>query len=199
MEQTKQTLKTLIPYIVSGILILIASFFMKGCHDKPYIDPPKTDNAVLNDFIQRKGLMINTIISNNKVLRDSLFNAKKAKIKIVYRTKTVYDSLLVTDTMCTKTLITLYNDCQKNDSINNIIIDNQSSQIAGLINATNEQQDIIDIQKYRIKQDSLDNVTLKEQLPVQYKQGLKKGRKQGVIIGCAVESAVIIGGLLLVK
>ena len=193
--QTKLTLKTILPYLIMGILIVMASFFMKGCHDKPYVNA-KSDNAVLNDFIQRKGVLIQTIMSNNKTLRDSLFKANKAKIKIVYRTKTVYDSLIINDTSCVNSLVMLYNECQENDSINNVIIDNLSTQNANLITATNNQQDVIDMQNYKIKSDSS---FIKDEFPKEYKRGLKKGRKQGIIIGTAIETAVIVGGLILVK
>lgn len=193
--QTKLTLKTILPYIIIGILIVIASFFMKGCNDKPYVNA-KSDNTVLNDFIQRKGVLIQTIMSNNKALRDSLFKANKAKIKIVYRTKTVYDSLIINDTSCVNSLVMLYNECQENDSINNVIIDNLSAQNANLVSVTNNQQDVIDMQKYKIKSDSS---FIKDEFPKEYKRGLKKGRKQGIIIGTAIETAVIVGGLILVK
>ena len=190
-QQAKLTLKTILPYLIIGVIIAIASLFIKGCNDKTYVNA-KSDNAVLNDFIQRKGVLIQTIMSNNKTLRDSLFKANKAKIKIVYRTKTVYDSLIINDTSCVNSLVMLYNECQENDSINNVIIDNLSTQNANLVSVTNNQQDVIDMQKYKIKQDSL-------LIKTEYKRGLKKGRKQGIIIGTAIETAVIVGGLILVK
>lgn len=189
--QTKLTLKTILPYLIIGVLMVIASFFMKGCHDKPYVNA-KSDNTILNDFLNRKGIEFKKLIADNKRLNDSLKTAQKTKIKIVYRTKTVYDSLLITDTSCVNSLVTLYNECQNNDSINNVIIDNLTAQNANLVSATNNQQDVIDMQKYRIKNDSI-------LIPKEYKRGLKKGRKQGIIIGTAIETAVIVGGLLLVK
>lgn len=195
MNEDKQIhqsmVKTILPYLIIGVLIVIASFFMKSCHDKPYINA-KSDNTVLNDFIRRKGVLIQTIMSNNKTLRDSLFKANKAKIKIVYRTKTVYDSLIINDTSCVNSLVTLYNECQNNDSINDVIITNLTTQNANLVSATNNQQYVIDMQKYKIASDSI-------LIKTEYKRGLKKGRKQGIIIGTAIETAVIVGGLLLVK
>lgn len=195
MNEDKQIhqsmVKTILPYLIIGVLIAIASFFMKGCHDKPYVNV-KSDNAILNGFLNRKGIEFKKLMSDNKVLNDSLKTAKKTKIKIVYRTKTVYDSLLVTDTSCVNSLVTLYNECQNNDSINGVIIDNLTTQNANLVSATNNQQDVIDMQKYKIASDSI-------LIPMEYKRGLKKGRKQGIIIGTAIETAVIVGGLLLVK
>lgn len=193
--QTKLTLKTILPYLIIGVLIVIASFFMKGCHDKPYVNI-KSDNTILNGFLNRKGVLIQTIMSNNKTLRDSLFKANKAKIKIVYRTKTVYDSLIINDTSCVNSLVTLYNECQNNDSINNVIIYNLNTQNANLVSVTNNQQDVIDMQKYKIASDSS---FIKNEFPKEYKRGLKKGRKQGIIIGTAIETAIIVGGLILVK
>ncbi len=168
---------------------------MKGCHDKPYVNV-KSDNTILNDLLNRKGIEFKNLIADNKRLNDSLKTAQKTKIKTVYRTKTVYDSLLVTDTSCVKSLVTLYNECQNNDSINNVIIDNLTTQNANLVSATNNQQDVIDMQKYKIASDS---TFIKDEFPKEYKRGLKKGRKQGIIIGTVIETAVIVGGLLLVK
>ena len=194
--QTKLTLKTILPYLIMGILIVMASFFMKGCHDKPYVNA-KSDNAVLNDFIQRKGVLIQTIMSNNKTLSlkiDSLSKLKPIYIKGKVRIK---DSLIfVSDSNCIRNLTILYNECQKIDSINNVIIDNLSTQNANLVSVTNNQQDVIDMQKYKIKSDSS---FIKDEFPKEYKRGLKKGRKQGIIIGAAIETAVIVGGLILVK
>ena len=199
MNEDKQIhqsmVKTILPYIIIGVLIVIASFFMKGCHDEPYVNV-KSDNTILNSFLNRKGIEFKRLMSDNKTLNDSLKTARKTKIKIVYRTKNVYDSLLVTDTSCVNSLVTLYNECQNNDSINNVIIDNLTTQNANLVSATNNQEYVIDMQKYKISSDS---TFIKDELPKEYKRGLKKGRKQGIIIGTVIETAVIVGGLLLVK
>ena len=187
--------KVILPYLIIGILIVIALFYFKGCNDNPQVNT-KPDTTILNDFLNRKGIEFKKLISDNKTLNDSLKTAKKTKIKIVYKTKTVYDSLIINDTSCVNSLVMLYNECQKSDSINDVIIDNLSTQNANLITATNNQQDVIDMQKYKIKQDS---IFIKDEFPKEYKRGLKKGRKQGIIIGAAIETAVIVGGLILVK
>ena len=195
-KQIQQSIfKLILPYLIIGILIVIALFYFKGCNDNPQVNT-KPDTTILNDFLNRKGIEFKKLISDNKTLNDSLKTAKKTKIKIVYRTKTVYDSLIINDTSCVNSLITLYNECQKIDSINNVIIDNLSTQNANLITATNNQQDVIDMQNYKIKQDS---IFIKDEFPKEYKRGLKKGRKQGIIIGAAIETAVIVGGLILVN
>lgn len=177
--------------IIVALIGLIILFFTRGCNDNPQVNT-KPDNAILNSFLNRKGIEFKKLMSDNKVLNDSLKTAQKTKIKIVYRNKTVYDSLLVTDTSCVNSLVTLYNECQNNDSINNVIIDNLTTQNANLISATNNQQDVIDMQKYKIASDSI-------LIKTEYKRGLKKGRKQCIIIGTAIETAVIVGGLLFVK
>ena len=191
--QTTLTLKTLLPYIVIGILIVIASFFMKGCEHKP--DVVLTPTNQLNEIIADKEAIIETTIENNKTLRLRLDSLTKIKSKVVHHYHTIYDSLIVADTACMSSLITLYNECEANDSINEYIISNQQNQINNYVSNTNQLQDIIAIQKYQLSVDSVNEVALKQAA----KKEFKRGRKQGVIIGCAIESAVIIGGLLLVK
>lgn len=183
-------------YLIGLIAVVIYCIYLfKGCNDNPQVNT-KPDTTILNDFLNRKGIEFKKLMADSKKLNDSLKTAQKTKIKIVYRTKTVYDSLLITDTLCVNSLVTLYNECQNNDSINNVIIDNLTTQNANLVSATNNQQDVIDMQKYKIASDS---TFIKDEFPKEYKRGLKKGRKQGIIIGTAIETAVIIGGLLLVK
>ena len=73
--QTKLTLKTILPYLIMGILIVMASFFMKGCNDNPQVNT-KPDTTILNDFLNRKGIEFKKLISDNKTLNDSLKTAK---------------------------------------------------------------------------------------------------------------------------
>jgi hypothetical protein len=89
----------------------------------------------------------------------------------------------------------LNNQCADKDSINEFIINNQSNQIAQFVTLTNNQQDIIDIRNYQHGVDSVNYEILKEQLPLEFKRGKRKGRNEGIIIGKAGE--VIKDGLYL--
>ena len=199
MEQDKIT-KTIADktfrICLGAILLILICFALYWCNSKPQqINEPLTPTNQLNEIIADKDAIIQSGKDYIKQLKDSLSKATKVQIIIKHHYHTVYDSLIIADTTCMSSLITLYNECEANDSINEYIISNQQNQINNYVSNTNQLQDIIAIQKYQLSVDSVNEVALKQAA----KKEFKRGRKQGVIIGCAIESAVIIGGLLLVK
>jgi hypothetical protein len=145
------------------VLLSIIVFALLYCNSKPQpINEPIVNTNPLNEIVQDKDAIIETAKQRIEQLKDSL--AMVNKPKIIYRKIYVYDSLLIADTACINSLVTLYNQCAKVDSVNEYIISNQSNQIAEFITLTNNQQDIIDIRNYQHGVDSVNEVAYKEQI-----------------------------------
>jgi hypothetical protein len=144
--------------------------------------------------VQDKDAIIETAKQRIEQLKDSL--AMVNKPKIIYRKIYVYDSLLIADTACINSLVTLYNQCAKVDSVNEYIIANQSSQIANLVTITNNQQDIIDIRNYQHGVDSINEIAYKEQIQLEVKNTKRKYRKGLLQGGCVGLGVGFIGGLI---
>ena len=191
--QTKQI-------ILGAIILALITFALHWCNSNPQpINEPIENTNPLNEIVKDKEAINATLIENNKVLRIKNDSLLAVKSKVVYRKIYVYDSLLVADTSCIRSLVTLYKQCAKVDSFNEFIISNQSSQIANLVTITNNQQDIIDIRNYQHGVDSVNEVAYKEQIKVEIKNSKRKYRR-GLLQGGAVGLGVgFIGGLILLK
>ena len=191
--QTKQI-------ILGAIILALITFALHWCNSNPQpINEPIENTNPLNEIVKDKEAINATLIENNKVLRIKNDSLLAVKSKVVYRKIYVYDSLLVADTSCIRSLVTLYKQCAKVDSVNEFIISNQSSQIGNLITVTNNQQDIIDIRNYQHGVDSVNEVAYKEQIKVEIKNSKRKYRR-GLLQGGAVGLGVgFIGGLILLK
>ena len=178
------------------VLLAIIVFALLYCNSKPQpINEPIVNTNPLNEIVQDKDAIIETAKQRIEQLKDSL--AMVNKPKIIYRKIYVYDSLLIADTACINSLVTLYNQCAKVDSVNEYIISNQSNQIAEFITLTNNQQDIIDIRNYQHGVDSVNEVAYKEQIKVEIKNSKRKYRR-GLLQGGAVGLGVgFIGGLMI--
>lgn len=184
--------------IFLGLLLLaIIVFALLYCNSKAQpINEPITPINQLNGIVVNEYKAIAKSDSIIKDLTTKLEVANNAKQKIVYRKIYIYDSLLIADTACIKSLVTLYNQCAKVDSVNEYIISNQSNQIAEFITLTNNQQDIIDIRNYQHGVDSVNEIGYKEQIKAEVKNGKRKYRKcllQGGAVGLGVG---FIGGLI---
>ena len=176
------------------LLLIVVALFTCNSNPQPINEPIQNTNP-LNEIAQDKDAIIETAKQRIEQLKDSL--AMVNKPKIIYRKIYVYDSLLIADTACINSLVTLYNQCAKVDSVNEYIIANQSSQIANLVTITNNQQDIIDIRNYQHGVDSVNEVAYKEQIKAEVKNGkrnLWRGRLQGGCVGLGVG---FIGGLII--
>jgi len=178
------------------VLLAIIVFALLYCNSNPQpINEPIQNTNPLNEIAQDKDAIIETAKQRIEQLKDSL--AMVNKPKIVYRKIYVYDSLLIADTACINSLVMLYNQCAKVDSVNEYIISNQSNQIANLVTITNNQQDIIDIRNYQHGVDSVNEVAYKEQIKVEIKNSKRKYRR-GLLQGGAVGLGVgFIGGLMI--
>lgn len=177
--QTKLTLKSILPYIIIGILIVILSFIMKDCEHKPNLKVVPNDS--INSIIDDKQAVIDMLIENNKTIRTQIDSLKEVKPKVIVRYKTVYDSLLVTDSTCIKSLNLLYNECQKVDSVNSAIISNQENHLINDSQIIGNMADIIAIQKHRISTDSVEI----EYLNLTVKKEKRKGKLK-TILGSAI-------------
>jgi len=167
------------------------------CNNEPKPLNVVEDTNPLNELVKDKDDVILATLEDNKVLRAKLDSASHIKPKIVYKKIYVYDSLLIADTACINSLVTLYNECAKVDSINEFIISNQSSQIGNLIIINNNLNDIIDIKNYQLNVDSTNEVALKQTIKDEITNGKRKYRKgllQGGVIGAI---SGFIGGLLI--
>ena len=185
-------------WFLGAVLLLLIIVALFTCNSKPQpINEPIQNTNPLNEIAQDKDAIIETAKQRIEQLKDSL--AMVNKPKIIYRKIYVYDSLLIADTACINSLVTLYNQCAKVDSVNEYIISNQSNQIAEFITLTNNQQDIIDIRNYQHGVDSVNEVAYKEQIKVEIKNSKRKYRR-GLLQGGAVGLGVgFIGGLILLK
>lgn len=184
--------------VLAITLLLLIVFALHWCNSKPQpINEPIQPTDQLNELIKDKEAIIMATMENNKVLRIKNDSLLLVKSKVVYKKIYVYDSLLIADTTCINSLVTLYNQCAKVDSVNEYVIKNQSTQIAQLITATNEQNDIIDIRNYQHNVDSINEVAYKEQIKLEIKNGKRKYRR-GLLQGGAVGLGVgFIGGLII--
>ena len=177
------------------VLLAIIVFALLYCNSNPQpINEPIQNTNPLNEIAQDKDAIIETAKQRIEQLKDSL--AMVNKPKIIYRKIYVYDSLLIADTACINSLVTLYNQCAKVDSVNEYIISNQSNQIAEFITLTNNQQDIIDIRNYQHGVDSVNEVAYKEQIQLEVKNTKRKYRKGLLQGGCVGLGVGFIGGLI---
>jgi hypothetical protein len=196
VEKPSQTVTALIGIILLGLII----FALSWCNSKhQHINEPIVSTNPLDEMVKDKDAIIIATMENNKVLRDSLYVLTTAKPKVVYKKIYVYDSLIVADTACVNSLVTLYNQCANVDSINEFIISNQSNQIANLVTVTNNQQDIIDIRNYQHGVDSVNEVKYKAMIQDEIKNGKRKYRKGLLQGGCVGLGVGFIGSLILLK
>lgn len=182
--------------IIGAIILALVIFALAYCNRNPRrIKEPIVDTNPLNEVVKDKEAIIETAKQRIEQLKDSLKLINKPKI--VYRKIYIYDSLLIADTACIKSLVTLYNQCAKVDSVNEFIINNQSSQIGNLITVTNNQKDIIDIRNYQHNLDSTSIEQLKSDVKDEIKNGKRKYRR-GLFQGGAVGLGLgFIGGILI--
>ena len=168
-------------YTLLGLIFwgFILAFIFKGCSTEP--PPPHSNKDSLNTIIAEKTQINDYLKNENKSIKLITDSLKALKPKVIVRYKTVYDSLLVIDTMCVDALNTLHYEHSKIDSINNHIISNQETHIMNDSHIIGNLTDIIAIQKYVINSDSL---TIDE-LTMTVKKEKRKGKLK-TILGTAL-------------
>lgn len=173
-------------YIIIAILIILAWLFLKTCNHKVItVKPIDTTKEV----IELKTMYNKMLLANNKDLRLKIDSLSNLKPKVIVRYKTVYDSLLIADTLCKKDLIILHANHAKIDSVNDAIILKQDMELGNYATIVGNDLTIIELQNKRIKQ-------LSDSLPIVKRKGYFKGLKQGSIIGLGL---VVIGMGLILK
>ncbi len=168
-------------YTLLGLIFwgLIAMFIFKGCSTEPTQQTINKDS--LYTIIAEKTQINDYLKNENKAIKLITDSLKALKPKVIVRYKTVYDSLLVVDTMCVDALNTLHDEHSKIDSVNNHIITNQETHIMNDSHIIGNLTDIIAIQKYVITSDS---VTI-DDLTMTVKKEKRKGKLK-TILGTAI-------------
>ena len=172
-------------YIIITILIILAWLFLKTCNHKVITVKPIDTTK---ELIELKTMYNKMLLANNKDLRLKIDSLSNLKPKVIVRYKTVYDSLLIADTLCKKDLIILHTNHAKIDSINDAIILKQDMELGNYATIVGNDLTIIELQNKRIKQ-------LVDSLPIVKRKGYFKGLKQGSILGLGL--GVIGMGLIL--
>lgn len=176
MNEFKAIFKEILPGLIILFLVVV---LLKDCGNSE--PTPQTINKdSLNLVISEKEYLIESIKDYNLILNSKIDSLSHLKPKVIVRYKTVYDSLLVIDTMCVDALNTLHNEHSKIDSVNNHIITNQETHIMNDSHIIGNLTDIIAIQKTVIKSDSL---TIDE-LTMTVKKEKRKGKIR-TILGAA--------------
>lgn len=136
--------KTFRIFLGLTILVLIFLALFYDCSNKPI---KQNDTKQIVKEIQYVDRIIKHI--------DTL---KLIKIKVEYKYKTVYDTVLkqAPDT-CTSYLIALDKECSKKDSINNALINDY-------FNVVSHQNNIITLQNIQIQNDSLEIKQLNKEI-----------------------------------
>jgi hypothetical protein len=181
-DPTTQTIaqKTLKLFLGCLILFLVI-FALYWCNSKPHPFIKPNNNDSINNAISNLKSQNSVLIKNNKSLRTEIDSLSNLKPKVIVRYKTIYDSLLVVDSTCVRSLNLLYNECQKVDSVNNQIITNQETHIMNDSHIIGNLADIIALKQTRISNDSL---TI-DDLTMTVKKEKRKGKLK-TILGTAL-------------
>lgn len=161
---------------------------MKDCSHKPNL--VVTPNDSINNAIADKEYLIDSIKDYNAYLKAKIDSLKAIKPKVIVRYKTVYDSLLVVDSMCVKSLVKLHDEHSKIDSVNNQIITNQETHIMNDSQIIGNLTDIIALKQYQHTKDSIRNKQLTDTIPTVKRKGYIKGFTHGFGSGAAVTKGV---------
>ena len=156
----------LILLIISIIVLLLGN----KCDNETKLTNSNKDS--LNTIIAEKTQINDYLKNENKSIKLITDSLKALKPKVIVKYKTVYDSLLVVDTMCVDALNTLHYEHSKIDSVNNHIITNQETHIMNDSHIIGNLADIIALKQTRISNDSL---TIDE-LTMTVKKEKRKGK-----------------------
>ena len=186
MNEIKSIFKSILPYLIILFLLVV---LLKDCGNSE--PPPQTINKDSLYTIIAEKTQINDYLKNEnksiKLITDSL---KGLKPKVIVRYKTIYDSLLVVDTMCVQALNTLHDEHTKIDSVNNHIISNQSKVIKNDSNIITNYKQISSNYKIIHTKDSIRNKQLTDTIPTVKRKGYIKGFIHGFGSGAAVTKGV---------
>jgi len=162
-----------------GFWIVLIWLLNKGCSTEP--NPQTINKDSLYTIIAEKTQINDYLKNENKAIKLITDSLKALKPKVIVRYKTVYDSLLVVDTMCVQALNTLHDEHSKIDSVNNHIITNQETHIINDSHIINNLNGVIQIQEYIIRSDS----NMINSLKMTVKKEKRKGKLK-TILGTAI-------------
>lgn len=177
-------------YLVTILGTLILMYNCNGCEHKPVVTSNNHDSIYKYEVIDNNTLELTS--KHNKYLKHIIDSLVMRKPIYVIRYKTKFDSLMIADTSCQNSLITLYNSFGDLNDLNDSIITNNnrskindSITIATLYNKVSLKQSRIVIDSSRI-------VALIDTLPKVKRKGYWKGFKHGAIIGAALVGTAVI-------
>lgn len=171
-----------------ALIVILLSPLLKGCNPEPH--PQTINKDSLNTIIAEKTQINDYLKNENKVIKAITDSLKGLKTKVIVRYKTIYDSLLVVDTMCVQALNTLHDEHTKIDSVNNHIISNQSKVIKNDSNIITNYKQISSNYKIIHTKDSIRNKQLTDTIPTVKRKGYIKGFIHGFGSGAAVTKGV---------
>ena len=177
-------------YLLTVLVTVIMFANCKGCKSDPIVTANNHDSIYKYEAIDNNTLVLTS--KHNKYLKHIIDSLVSRKPIYVIRYKIKFDSLMIADTSCQNSLITLYNAFGDLNSINDSIIAknnqykiNDSITIVTLYNKVRLKQSRIVIDSTRITQ-------LIDTLPKVKRRGYFKGLRHGLGIGAALVGTAVI-------
>lgn len=177
-------------YLVTILGTLMIMYNCNGCEHKPVVTSNNHDSIYKYEVIDNNTLELTS--KHNKYLKHIIDSLVMRKPIYVIRYKTKFDSLMIADTSCQNSLITLYNSFGELNDLNDSIIANNnrskindSITIATLYNKVRLKQSRIVIDSSRI-------VALIDTLPKVKRKGYFRGLRHGAAIGAALVGTAVI-------
>lgn len=177
-------------YLVTILGTLILMYNCKGCEHKPVVTANNHDSIYKYEAIDNNTLELTT--KHNKYLKHIIDSLVMRKPIYVIRYKTKFDSLMIADTSCQNSLITLYNSFgELNDLNDSIIANNKRSKINDSITIATLYNKV-SLKQSRIVIDSSRIVALIDTLPKVKRKGYFSGLRHGAAIGAALVGTAVI-------
>ena len=172
------------------IILLASAIVFDKCEYNPKVTANNHDSIYKYEAIDNNTLELTA--KHNKYLKHIIDSLVMRKPIYVIRYKNKFDSLMIADTSCQNSLITLYNSFGELNDLNDSIIANNnrykindSITIATLYNKVRLKQSRIVIDSSRI-------VALIDTLPKVKRKGYFRGLRHGAAIGAALVGTAVI-------
>lgn len=143
-------MKKSLSYIISGMLLIV--ILLMAIKKQPVIVPTKT---ILTTLVDNKLNKSDSLLKVNNNLSHKLDSFKAVEPIIIVKYRTLYDSLLITDSNCTKSLTVLNKECEDLTKFYKNINANQEEQLYNYTEVVEQLHDVIDIKSFQMYQDSL--------------------------------------------
>lgn len=190
MEAIKSIWDSIKWYLVTILGTLILMYNCNGCERNPKVTSNNHDSIYKYEAIDNNTLELTA--KHNKYLKHIIDSLVMRKPIYVIRYKTKFDSLMIADTSCQNSLITLYNAFgDLNDLNDSIIANNNRSKLSDSITIATLYNKVR-LKQSRIVIDSSRIVALIDTLPKVKRRGFFKGFKYGTAIGAALVGTAVI-------